>query len=230
MRKYILYLAILVCFAIGIIVAYNLGANRNKKTQQEVKQSVYVSTYNIPTLAPTLTILPTPPPSAGDKAWEEMKREFGGKRNFVQPELSISDTYQKNTIVRFKNDLVVEFISNIHQIQPYHPNPREAYIVDISLVNMEISKSQYISYDDFELQDDRGYTYQPYTSYKGKGDITGELKPSEVKRGEICFITPLENINLVNYSPVFADKVKYIFKVKTRDQIIKFKVSNEINN
>ena len=61
-------------------------------------------------------------------------------------------------------------------------------IVDFSILN---GKSNYISsLSNFVLSDSRDYTYSPTLAANTRGDISGEMKLGDFKRGEIAFYVP----------------------------------------
>lgn len=225
------YATLAIFFVLIVIGAYMFGKTKNNFVQSSVYKTVYVSPTSTPTPMPTLTLTPTPTTtsiSKSDEKWQRSKQEAGDKVRIVDSEDAENEIFKKSDIVRMKSGLVVEFINNSHTIQPYYPNSGETYIADISLINLGHNmKSQYIFFDNFQIQDSYGRTYKPYLSYKGEGDVTGELKPLEYKRGEMCFITPLQNIKLVDYVPKYSNNVSYTLKIITEDETIEFKMNNQ---
>ena len=62
-------------------------------------------------------------------------------------------------------------------------------IVDFSILNL--SNTNYMSsVSDFMLSDSSGYTYTPMLGADTRGDISGDLKLMDSRRGEIAFYVP----------------------------------------
>lgn len=226
-----IFIVVAVLCAIAIVFgAYKLGNIQAKGENLSVFGSVYVppTPTHTPTATPTPTHTPSPTPlSEIDKKWEEMKK-ISESKGIVCKDVVEDEIYKKKSIIKMSSGLIVEFINNKHNIQPYYPNQGEAYIVDISLINFSKDKSsQYISYDNFEVVDSYGRTYKPDLSYNSKGDITGELTHTQYKRGEVCFSTPLMNVNFIDYRPVYSDNLSYVFNVKSGQEKATFQLKNE---
>jgi hypothetical protein len=200
--------------------------------------SVFDSNYIAPTittspiLSPTPTILPFPtltPTPTNEDLWHKYKSNAGQNKTKLKESInSNNELFHVRDVVKLKNNLVVEFLGTNHQIQPYYPNPGETFVVDIGILNLSSEqKSQYIDFSNFELKDDKGYTYKPYVLYNGKGDVTGEIKREEYKRGEICFVVPLGEVEFIDNRPVIKNSPKYTLIFKTRDESIVFDLYKE---
>ena len=62
-------------------------------------------------------------------------------------------------------------------------------IVDFSILNL--SNANYVSsISNFELRDSNYYTYTPILTINTRGDISGDLKFKDSRRGEIAFYVP----------------------------------------